>query len=175
MPAREMTATSVVPPPPISTTMLEVGSVMGRSAPMAAAIGSSIRKTSRAPAHSPLFHLGDAGGHADDNAGADQPAAVVDLGNEVPKHCFRHFKIRDDAILHGTDGHDIARCTAKHPLGFAAHGQHLVVAAIVAFDRDHGRFPQNDTLALDVDAGVGGSKIDCQIVRKESQNLIQNP
>ncbi|KAF5042033.1 hypothetical protein DSECCO2_516880 [anaerobic digester metagenome] len=44
-----MTATSVVPPP-MSTTMLDVGSVMGRSAPMAAAMGSSMRKTSRAPA-----------------------------------------------------------------------------------------------------------------------------
>jgi len=37
-----MTATSVVPPP-MSTTMLEVGSVMGRLAPMAAAMGSSMR------------------------------------------------------------------------------------------------------------------------------------
>ena len=42
MPDREMTATSVVPPP-MSTTMFEVGSVMGRSAPMAAAMGSSMR------------------------------------------------------------------------------------------------------------------------------------
>ena len=42
IPAREMTATSVVPPP-ISTTILLVGSVIGRPAPMAAAMGSSIR------------------------------------------------------------------------------------------------------------------------------------
>ncbi len=48
-----MTATSVVPPP-MSTTMLPLGSVMGRPAPMAAAIGSSIRYTSRAPALSAL-------------------------------------------------------------------------------------------------------------------------
>ena len=42
MPAREMTATSVVPPP-MSTTMLPLGSVIGSPAPIAAAIGSSIR------------------------------------------------------------------------------------------------------------------------------------
>ena len=42
MPPSEMTATSVVPPP-ISTTMDPVGSVTGRSAPMAAAMGSSMR------------------------------------------------------------------------------------------------------------------------------------
>ena len=42
MPASEMTATSVVPPP-MSTIMLPLGSVIGRPAPIAAAIGSSIR------------------------------------------------------------------------------------------------------------------------------------
>ena len=47
MPAMEMTATSVVPPP-MSTIMLPVGSVMGMPAPMAAAMGSSTRTTSEA-------------------------------------------------------------------------------------------------------------------------------
>ncbi|MNV56410.1 hypothetical protein D3C71_1486930 [compost metagenome] len=41
MPPSEMTATSVVPPP-MSTTMLPVGSHTGRSAPIAAANGSSM-------------------------------------------------------------------------------------------------------------------------------------
>ena len=49
MPPSERTATSVVPPP-ISTTIEPVGSVTGKFAPIAAAIGSSIRKTLRAPA-----------------------------------------------------------------------------------------------------------------------------
>jgi hypothetical protein len=42
IPESEMTATSVVPPP-MSTTMLPVGSVTGSPAPIAAAMGSSIR------------------------------------------------------------------------------------------------------------------------------------
>ncbi len=46
---REITATSDVPPP-MSTTMLPVGSETGRPAPMAAAIGSSISSTLLAPA-----------------------------------------------------------------------------------------------------------------------------
>ena len=49
IPPKEMTATSVVPPP-MSTTMEPVGSVTGRSAPIAAAIGSSMRYAWRAPA-----------------------------------------------------------------------------------------------------------------------------
>ena len=52
MPPREMTATSVVPPP-MSTTMLPVGSWTGRPAPMAAAMGSSMMNgVLRAPAYS---------------------------------------------------------------------------------------------------------------------------
>ena len=44
-----MTATSVVPPP-MSTIRLPDGSLTGRPAPIAAAIGSSIRRAQRAPA-----------------------------------------------------------------------------------------------------------------------------
>ena len=53
MPASETTAMSVVPPP-MSTIMLPVGSVMGRPAPMAAATGSSTEYTSLAFARSVL-------------------------------------------------------------------------------------------------------------------------
>ena len=49
MPPSEITATSLVPPP-MSTTMFPVGSPTGRPAPIAAAIGSSIRYAWRAPA-----------------------------------------------------------------------------------------------------------------------------
>ncbi len=49
MPPKEITATSVVPPP-MSTIILPVGSWTGRPAPMAAAMGSSINAASLAPA-----------------------------------------------------------------------------------------------------------------------------
>ena len=49
MPPRLITATSVVPPP-MSTISDPDGSLTGRPAPMAAAIGSSIRRAHRAPA-----------------------------------------------------------------------------------------------------------------------------
>ena len=47
MPASEMTAMSVVPPP-ISTTMFPPGSVIGRPAPIAATMACSTRCTSLA-------------------------------------------------------------------------------------------------------------------------------
>ena len=49
MPPSDSTATSVVPPP-TSTIIDPVGSVTGNPAPIAAAIGSSIRNTRLAPA-----------------------------------------------------------------------------------------------------------------------------
>ena len=49
IPPRLITATSVVPPP-MSTIRLPVGSETGRPAPIAAAIGSSIRRAHLAPA-----------------------------------------------------------------------------------------------------------------------------
>ena len=51
MPPSEMTAISLVPPP-TSTTIRPTGSSMATPAPMAAAMGSSIRCTRRAPAAS---------------------------------------------------------------------------------------------------------------------------
>ena len=49
IPPRDITATSVVPPP-ISTIIVPLGWDISIPAPIAAAIGSSIRKTSLAPA-----------------------------------------------------------------------------------------------------------------------------
>jgi len=49
MPPKEITATSLVPPP-ISTIIEPAASCTGNSAPTAAAIGSSIKKADRAPA-----------------------------------------------------------------------------------------------------------------------------
>ena len=49
MPPNEITAVSLVPPP-MSMTMLPTGSSIGRSAPIAAAIGCSMRLASAAPA-----------------------------------------------------------------------------------------------------------------------------
>src|ERR1700679_720418 len=109
MPPRDSTATSVVPPP-ISTTIEPVGSVTGRPAPIAAAIGSSMRKTRRAAALSAGFLVGaraapaagagalgrfldgaalDRGrarGHADDDLRRGEAAPVVNLADEMLDH-----------------------------------------------------------------------------------------
>src|SRR5262249_5017924 len=128
MPASEMTATSVVPPP-MSTTMLPDGSVMGSPAPIAAAIGSSIRYTSRAPGallHRALLDLGDPEGHADDDARLHQRAPVVRPGDEVAQHRLGDLEVGDHAVAQRAHRLDVAGRAAQHLLGFAADGQHLL-------------------------------------------------
>jgi hypothetical protein len=93
----------------------------------------------------------------------------------MAQHGLGHFEVGDDPVLHGPDGHDVAGGATEHALGLGTHRQDLVVAAVVALHGDNRGLAQHDPLALDIHAGVCGAKIDGQIVRKEPQNLIQNP
>ena len=69
-PPSEITATSVVPPP-MSTIMLPAGSLTGRPVPIAAAIGSAITWTRRAPAASAA------------SSTARRSTAVIPLGTQI--------------------------------------------------------------------------------------------
>src|ERR1700732_5120335 len=104
MPPSEITATSEVPPP-MSTIIDPVGSPTGKPAPIAAAIGSSIRMAWR--------------GHADDHARV-RPAVLVHLLDEVAQHLLGHVEVGDDAVLQRPDRLDRAGRAAQHPLGLDA-------------------------------------------------------
>ena len=82
----------------------------------------------------------------------DQHLAIVRLLDEVIEHLFGDFEVRDDAVFHGLDGHDVAGCPAQHFLGFLAHGFHF---ASVLVDGHNGGLVDNDTLTGRVDQGVG--------------------
>src|SRR5208337_268047 len=107
--------------------------------------------------HRPLFHRGDTRGDADDDAGPDQRAAVVYLADEVAQHGLGDFEVGDDPVLHGADGHDVARGAAQHHLGLPAHRQHPAAVPVVFAHRHHRRFAQDDAFALDVNQGIGGA------------------
>ena len=118
MPPSEMTATSVVPPP-MSTTMFPVGSATGRPAPMAAAIGSSMRKALRAPPtgwppRPRASRPRDARRHAHHHARV-RPAVLVHLLDEVPQHLLGHVEVGDDAVLERPDCADVPGRPPEHP------------------------------------------------------------
>src|SRR5512132_4039990 len=117
MPPRLRTATSVVPPP-MSTTIEPVGSVTGSPAPIAAAIGSSIRNTRRAPACSADSRMArrstavDPDGTQTITSGA---SPVVHLADEMLDHLFGDFEVGDDAIAQRPDRVNVAG--SAHQLG----------------------------------------------------------
>ena len=168
MPESDSTATSVVPPP-MSTTIEPVGSWIGRPAPIAAAIGSSIRPTRRAPAFRQLSLIARRStavapdGTQTITFGIGEALAVVNLADEVLDHLLGDFEVGDDAVAHGADGLHVAGRAAEHLLGLDADGVDDLAAADVA-QGDHGGFVQHDALALHVDEGVGGAEIDGDVV-----------
>ena len=172
MPPSEITPTSVVPPP-MSTTIEPVASATGRPAPIAAAIGSSIRYTWRGAGAERRFadraalDLGRAAGHADDDAraGREQPR-VVHLLDELLEHLLGDGEVGDHAVLHRADGGDVARRLAEHLLGRHADRLDRLLGVGPAFgaNGDHRGLVQHDALAAHVDQGVGGAEVDRQIV-----------
>ena len=130
MPPSDSTATSVVPPP-MSTTIEPVGSVTGRPAPIAAAIGSSIRNTRRAPALSAASWMArrstavEPDGTQTMICGSAKLAPVVHLADEVLDHLLGDFEVGDDAVAQRADGLDVAGRAAEHQLGLLADREDL--------------------------------------------------
>ena len=92
----------------MSTIMFPVGSPIGSPAPIAAAIGSSIRYACRAPADerrlldgAPL-DAGDARRNADDDARVGE-AILVHLLDEVAEHLLGDVEVGDDPVLQRPD------------------------------------------------------------------------
>jgi hypothetical protein len=127
MPPSEMTPTSVVPPP-MSTTMEPDASDTGRPAPMAAAMGSSIRYTSEAPAPKADSRMARRSTWVEPQGtqmmmrGLGLNVLRVHHADELLEHLLGHGEVGDHAVLHGADGLDVAGHLAQHGLGFVADG-----------------------------------------------------
>ena len=83
------------------------------------------------------------------------------LLNEVVEHLLGVAEVGDDAVLHGADGDDVARCATDHLLGFLADSLHLVGDLIHGDDRG---FIDDDPLTVGVHEGVRRAQVDREIV-----------
>ena len=65
-----------------------------------------------------LLDRRDTGGNADDNARTRGPriALLRRLVDKVAEHGLGNIEVGDDAVLQGTNGHDVAGRTAEHAL-----------------------------------------------------------
>ena len=165
MPASETTAMSVVPPP-MSTIMLPVGSVMGRPGAdggrhrLVDQVDLAGLRAQRAFAHRAAFDLGDLGRHADDDSWPHPAVAAVGAADEVGEHALGGLEVRDDAVAHRPDGHQVARRAADHLAGLGADGFDAVLLGVVG---DDGGLVEDDAAAGCEDAGVCGAEVDSQI------------
>src|SRR3989344_4165740 len=107
MPPKEMTATSMVPPP-ISTIICPRASWMGMPAPMAARIGSFTTYAFLAPDLSAAsmtarfsVEVTPKSGHRYHYLGLEEIPFAEGLADVVAQHRFRHAVVGDDAVLQG--------------------------------------------------------------------------
>src|SRR6266581_3440117 len=146
IPPSEITATSVVPPP-TSTIMLPVGSATGRPAPIAAAIGSSIRYAWRAPALSV----------ASSTARFSTP--VTPEGTHTTTRGCANRGNR-------------SRRAPEHPLRLDANGVHLAGSLV---NGDYGGLGEHDPAAADIHECVGRAKVHGHIAAAEAAQPVKEP
>src|SRR5450759_1405391 len=164
IPFIEMTATSAVPPP-TSTIMTPRASATGRSAPMAAAMGSWISFASRAPAlraasmtaFISTWVMPD--GIPTSTRGGEETCSRG-LSDEVFKKLLGHREVCYDAVPQGTcHGNRLGRASC-HLLGVISDSKH---SAGLGIGRHDGRLADDDTLVLDVYNCVRSTKVYCQV------------
>ena len=89
-----------------------------------------------------------------------QHLAAMRLLNEVIQHAFGDLEVRDYAVLHGPDGHDVAGRAAQHVFGFLADRLHFAIGFVDGYD---GRLIHYDALAFGKHQRIGGPKVDREI------------
>ena len=99
-----------------------------------------------------------------------QHLAVVRLLDEVVQHLLSDFEVGDDAILHGLDGHDVARCAAKHFLGLFTNSLDFVGVLIQGHNR---RFVYHNAFAARVHQRIGGAQVDGEVAGEDAEQRPQ--
>ena len=120
---------------------------------------------------SALLDRRDTGGNADDNTRTRSPriALLGRLVDKVAKHGLGNIEVGDDAVLQGTNGHDVAGRTAEHALCLDADCQD---ALVVLVDSDNGGLADDDALAAHGDKRIGGAEVDGKIARIATEEHI---
>ncbi len=180
MPLSEITATSEVPPP-ISITMQPRGSCTASPAPIAADIGSSIRKTSRAPAPAADSLMARRSTWVEPQG---TQMSTRGLGRKRRDSCtlwMKYCSIFSVTVKSAMTPSFIGRiavmfcgvrpsiCLASSPTATTDLGS----AGALVTDRHHRGLIEHDPLAAGIDQRVGGAKIDRQIVGEHPTNASE--
>ena len=177
MPPSEMTATSVVPPP-MSTISEPDGSDTGSPAPIAAAIGSSMRRAQRAPELSAASRTArfstsvtPDGMPSSIRGPRDQADPVVHLVHEVLDHLLGDVEVADDPVAERADRDDRGGRPADHPLRLGADREHALRLRVDRHDR---RLGDHDPAIAHVDQRVGGAEVDADVAGEEAEESVEH-
>ena len=118
--------------------------------------------------HGALLDLGDAGRHADEQAGLEEGEGGH-LPNKLLQHPLGHVVVGDDALTQRTHGNDVAGGTAQHGLGVGAHLQQL---AGILVHGHHGGLAQDHALALNINQDGGGTKVNSDVLAKQIKHSV---
>ena len=172
MSPREMTATSLVPPP-MSTTMQPVGSPTGRPAPMAAAMGSSIKSTLLEPAWRAASSTArrstsvtPEGMHTTMRG----RLRVLDFSAFLMKYFSMAAVTSKSAMtpsFKGRTADNGAGGAAQHLLGLLAHSQHLVGAHVHSHHRG---LPHHNALAPHKHQCIRSPQVDADVLGEHSKH-----
>lgn len=86
--------------------------------------------------------------------------------DELLEHLFGDRKVCNHAVLHRTDGADVAWNAAEHLFGGftdSVNGRFAVWPAFLA-DGDNARLIENNAFTTDINQGVGRTEIDGEII-----------
>jgi len=117
----------------------------------------------------PFFHGGNARGDGHHQLGPHQLASLENLGQKILDHDARHFKVGNDSVFEGPNGHHPLPVTPDDVSGFLTDGDHLVAVLV---DGHHGGFIEHDPLSPQVDQGIGGAQVHGQIFGEVTEQTI---
>ncbi|MCY1411172.1 hypothetical protein D9M71_265540 [compost metagenome] len=97
----------------------------------------------------------------------------MNLVDKVLQHFFADAEVGDHAVLHRTNGSNIARCTAKHALSFGTDSDDTFLIAVGT--NGHNRWLiQDDTALTHVNKGVGSAQVDGKIAGKHATQFLEH-
>jgi hypothetical protein len=151
----------------MSSTVLATGSAMGRSAPIAAASGSSIRYGSRARRPRRLLdgvslERRKAARDAEHHLRARE-TAVDGSTHEVCEHLLCNVEIREHAVTKRSQRAVPPGCATDHALRLCSNREDLAAAFV---DRDHRGLEHHDSSSPREDDRVSRAKVNGQIPRR---------
>ncbi len=94
---------------------------------------------------------------------------LMGLLDEIVQHRLGHLKFGDDPVPQRADGDDVGRRPPHHLFGLGADGENPTAIPLNGHPRG---LVDDNSLAPDVDQGIGRAQVNANIQGKEAQQSV---